>query len=117
MSIESLMEELAHAREEYQYNSGEAESVWRPLSDKVKELQAALHAAMAEGANPCASCGSPVMVVARVKSVSPTQQVGYFEAGCSASCGTRGLSAAVVEGTREDVIASWNSRNPAKVLH
>lgn len=117
MTIEQVKQQLESAVAAYRAKAAEKESVWRPLSAKVKALQAELQAALTEGANPCASCGGPALGLERTKSISPTAQIQFFEIGCAGVCAVRGKSPAQVDGTREGAIAKWNEKNPLPQVH
>lgn len=112
MTTDQIKALIDAARAAYQAKAHQAESVWRPLSNKVKELQKMLSDTIADGANPCRDCGELPLGMERTVQVGRSSTVNVFEVGCSGNCQAH-IS---VDGSREKAVAGWNERFGKEVV-
>lgn len=123
--------ELGEANAAYQAAvATQPETVWRPLSDRVKALQQELSAAIAAGAVPCSRCGLPPLGLRHVHASKGKGGVVWhhtFEVGCGACPDTkaddrRGFAETPREESGADLdrhgeaaraaaVAKWNAKN------
>lgn len=129
----TIRDDLTAALVAYQAKAQEAESVWRPLADRVKALQTELHQAIATGAVPCSRCGAAPIGLrhprfTRGKGNSATYR-HVFEVGCRACADTpeddrRGFAETpgrssgadldqYADATAAAAVAEWNAKNKA----
>lgn len=104
LAINEIRAEIESARAAYMSAAQGSEAEWRPLSDRVKALQAELSAAISEGANPCPGCG--VAPLGMVQQVSIRHKVREeYEIGCPRCANHRGETNPV----REAAVMLWNA--------
>lgn len=80
--------ELDHAQKEYDAKAGEAERVWRPLSDRVRDLRRELAECLCPGACPCSRCGGQPVGLRHVRGAAikggKVMFRHVYEVGCTA---------------------------------
>ena len=113
MAIESIKASIVAAKADYLAHAAELESVWRPLSKKVHDLQVALSAAITEGARPCRGCGEQPLGIEQPKDIGPRGKpniISIYEIGCATRCDAR-----VTDPDRVKSVATWNAQHGAVV--
>lgn len=107
--IAELRAQMTEARAAYQAKAQEKESVWRPLSNRVRELAARYNEALVAGARACGTCGQPAMGVERKIQVSATKVLDAYQIGCSGRC-----THSTIDTDRDKAVAEWNERLAVK---
>lgn len=99
--------ELESARAAYQAEANTAPAARaHELGGRVRALQAELAAALAEGAQPCAGCGS--LPHGMLRSEASGRVPAIYEVGCL-RCGTEGAPVAARGLTPAAAVAAWNA--------
>ena len=130
----TIRAELGDALTAYQAKAHGPEAEWRPLSDRVKELQAELHQAIAAGAVPCSRCKALPIGLRHVHGTRGTANSitwhHAFEVGCAACKDTaeddrRGYAETpreesgadldqYADATAKRAVEKWNAKNAPK---
>lgn len=105
IQIKKLREDLASAEQAYRDAAGGPESVWRPLSEKAKQLRQGFAAALAEGAKPCECGRDPIGMVHQRHGAE------IFEVGCLV-CVDKAIA-----GSPDFAVQKWNAGDRIRLPH